>query len=68
MIEIMPGTLASAKAVVAKAMEDAGPDDVIFIVRLSGDEAIITSSAFKTRDIAWAAQILNGYALTEAMK
>lgn len=68
MIEIMPGTLASAKAVVAKAMDETGPDDIIFIVRLSGDEAVIISSAFKTRDIAWASQILNGYALAEAAK
>lgn len=56
------------KVVLANALEECGDNDVVFVIRISGEDSHITSSTFKTSQIAWAAAILNGYAVHEAVK
>lgn len=67
-IEVLPGTIAGARTVLGKMLEEVEPDDVVFCIRLSGDDAHITSTGFKTRDICWAAKILDWNAMREAGK
>lgn len=65
-IALFPDSSASAKVVLAFAMEEVKEGDVVFVVRLSGEDAHITSTSFQTHDICWASQILNAHAVVQA--
>jgi hypothetical protein len=65
---MLPGVGTTAKVALARALEDSQEGDVVFIVRLRGDDAHATSSEFRTRDLCWAASILDWHRIAQIGK